>query len=244
MQLRLLTYNIHKCVGGLDRRCDPSRVAEAIARFRPDVALLQEVEDLEGGGGHHEPQIDILSDRLGFRYRHFAPHTRRWDGRRYGNAILSRHPILDAGLIDLTISLKKRRSALHAKLRVRSPAGRSRTLHIYNLHLGLSGIERRLQLKRFLESRPLSRLHARAPVVLGGDFNDLWGSLGRRILSKEGFRSHGGRLSTFPAFAPLGALDAFYWRGDVDLSRLERGWTPSIRRASDHLPLIADVRLA
>jgi endonuclease/exonuclease/phosphatase family metal-dependent hydrolase len=243
MQMRFLTYNIHKCVGGLDRRCDPWRVADAIAGFHPDIILLQEVAE-PSVAGQFSRQVGILSERLGCRYSHFVPHTQKWNGSRYGNAILSRHPIVDAGLIDLTIPLKKRRAAIHARLRIRSARGRSRTIHVYNLHLGLSGFERRLQLRRFLKSWPLSRLDRRAPVVVGGDFNDLWGSLGRRVLAKEGFRSPGGRLSTFPAFAPMGALDAFYWRGDVVLSRLVRGWDPSVRDASDHLPLIADIRFA
>ena len=31
MKLRLLTYNVHKCIGGLDRRYRPERVWSVIA---------------------------------------------------------------------------------------------------------------------------------------------------------------------------------------------------------------------
>ena len=44
MRLRVVTYNIHKCIGGLDRRYDPLRVAHVIARYEPDLVLLQEVD--------------------------------------------------------------------------------------------------------------------------------------------------------------------------------------------------------
>jgi endonuclease/exonuclease/phosphatase family metal-dependent hydrolase len=50
--------------------------------------------------------------------------------------------------VDRTIGPKKRRGTLHAKLRVPLQSGHLRTLHAYNLHLGLSGIERKIQIRR------------------------------------------------------------------------------------------------
>jgi len=40
MRLRLLTYNIHKCIGGVDRRYNPQRIAEVITNLHSDVLLL------------------------------------------------------------------------------------------------------------------------------------------------------------------------------------------------------------
>ena len=43
LNVRLVCWNVHKCVGGLDRRCDPARTADVIAAQRPDVVMMQEV---------------------------------------------------------------------------------------------------------------------------------------------------------------------------------------------------------
>ncbi|MBI3549064.1 MAG: endonuclease/exonuclease/phosphatase family protein [Elusimicrobia bacterium] len=232
---RVLTYNIHKCVGGLDRRYDPERVSLAISHFVPDIVFLQEV------AAALEDQAGVVAQKLGLRHRIFVPHVPRRGGGHYGNAILSRHPIRSAEHIDLTIPPKKRRGVLHARIRIRSKDGSSRTLHAYNLHLGLSGIERRIQLRRFVESRPFAHLHARTPIVLGGDFNDVWGTLGKAVLIPAGFHGTHARLPTFPSFAPVRALDAIYLRGDLSFREVHRGDTELAKRASDHRPVIADI---
>ena len=242
MRFRIMTYNVHKCVGGLDRRYDFSRVLDTISFYSPDIVFLQEVENPTARGGYVS-QVDLLGDRLGYAHRSFYPLLTRRDGGRYGNAILARSPFAETNHINLTVSIKKRRGAVHARLRLRSPSGRARTLHVYNLHLGLSGIERKIQLRRFLASHPFAGLHARAPIVVGGDFNDVWGTLGEKILAPAGFRGLPRRLFTFPAFAPLRALDTFYIRGDVTIVHAQKGQIAVSRRASDHLPVIADMEL-
>lgn len=243
MRLRVMTWNIHKCIGGVDRRYDPGRIRDVIAHYQPDVVFLQEVDEgARRSAGHR--QVDLLGDSLKFRHRIFFPNVRLRSGGHYGNAILSRFPITETRNIDLTIPLTKRRSVLHAWIRVRpSNGGRSRTLHVFNLHLGLSQVLRRWQLKRFLSSHPFASLHHRTPVIVGGDFNDVWGTLGSKYLRPYGFRSWEHRIATFPAAAPALALDAFYCWGDVGLLHLERSKLDVARQASDHLPLIADLDL-
>jgi endonuclease/exonuclease/phosphatase family metal-dependent hydrolase len=240
MSFRLLTYNIHKCVGGLDRRLNTSRVAETIAHYAPDIVLLQEVESPHGEGAAN--QADLLGERLGYRHRAYFPNVPLRKGR-YGNAILSRYPITRVNHIDLTIPLKKRRSVIHARIRLRLSSRRARTLNVYNLHLGLSGLERRFQLRRFLGSHPFAHLHSRAPIVVGGDFNDVWGTLGKKILEPAGLRGAARPLSTFPAFAPLRALDALYVRGDITMEQVHKAHLEVSKSASDHLPIIADFHL-
>src|SRR5262249_44107168 len=44
VRLRALSYNIHKCIGGVDRRYDPTRIVEVIHKLDVDVAMLQEVD--------------------------------------------------------------------------------------------------------------------------------------------------------------------------------------------------------
>jgi len=242
MRARVVTYNIHKCIGGLDRRYDPERVTETIGHYAPDVVLLQEVA--QGSRRFRgERQVERLGEALGLRHRSYFVNVRKRAGRgEYGNAVLSRFPISRTENVDVTIPPKKRRSVLHAHLRLRVAPGRTRTLHVFNLHLGLLGIERRMQLRRFLDSHPFAGLHPRTPVLVGGDFNDVWGTLGQLLLP-AGFRGMPAPIETFPALMPVRALDSLYLRGQARLLRIFRSRLRVARHASDHLPLIADLEI-
>lgn len=242
MKLRILTYNIHKCIGGVDRRYDPARIRDTIAHYDPDVALLQEVDQFVKRS-NHDRQVDMLGEMLGYRHRTYFPNVKIRSGGEYGNAILSRFPLSDTRNIDLTVGNRKRRSVLHAQYRVRSANGRrSRTVHVFNMHLGLSGKERKIQLQKFLDSHPFSGFHERTPIIVAGDLNDVWGSLGK-LLRPAGFRGMKTPLRTFPSYAPMRALDSVYVRGDAELEKVQRARLALAKRASDHLPLIADINL-
>lgn len=242
MRFRVMTYNIHRCIGP-DRRYDPSRVREVISHYDPDLVLLQEVDEgARRSSGHR--QVDVLGDLLRLRHRTFFPNVRVRGGGHYGNAILSRYAITESRNIDVSFPLTKRRSVLHAWIRVRpASGGRSRTVHVFNLHLGLAQVLRKWQLRRFLASHPFVSLHHRTPVIVGGDFNDVWGTLGSRQLRPFGFRTAERRIPTFPARAPALALDSVYMLGDIDLVDFNRSKLDVARQASDHLPLIVDTKL-
>ena len=244
MRIRIVTYNIHKGIGGVDRKYRPDRIRETIALFEPDFVLLQEVDDgCKRSEGHR--QVDLLGGMLGLRHRTYFPNVRHADGGHYGNAILSRYALTDTQNIDLTIPSTKRRSVLHARFRVRrdGETDRLRTVHVFNLHLGLSAILRRMQIRKFLESHPFAHFHPRTPVLVAGDFNDVWGSLGRDFLIPAGFHTMAQPIRTFPAWAPIWPLDCVYVRGDVDLLNVHRPHQKIARFASDHLPLFAELRL-
>jgi endonuclease/exonuclease/phosphatase family metal-dependent hydrolase len=242
VKLRVLSWNIHKGIGGVDRRYRPERVIEVIAHYEPDLVLLQEVDD-GVPRSRFDRQIDLLGEALGLRHRTYGPNVHLRGGGRYGNATLSRWPFTDVGNIDLTIKPKKRRGALYARCRVRR-GRRSRTIAIFNLHLGLAGFERKMQLRRFMQSQPFAGLHHRTPIVLGGDFNDVYGTLGPKVLEPAGFRASGPPASTYPAIYPVRALDGLYVRGDLDCVRCARSRLRLTREASDHLPLIAEIELS
>lgn len=244
MRIRILTYNVHKCIGGVDRRYRPERVSGIIAHYQPDFALLQEVTSgARRSLGHR--QVDLLGGMLDMRYRAYFPNVTLARGGEYGNAVLGRHPITETRNIDLTVPLKKPRAVMHVRSRLqRVGFSRPRTIHVFNLHLGLSGIERKAQLRRFLDSQPFQGLDPRSPVVVAGDFNDLWGTLGRKLLEPAGFRGLKRPIRTFPAFAPVRALDSIYVRGPIDFVRVFRSRLTLAKRASDHLPLIADLEIA
>lgn len=243
LTIRLVSWNVHKCIGGLDRRYDPGRIAAVIAAAEPDVVLLQEVAQ----NGHRygpDRQVDVLGDALGLPHRSYFVNVRLSAHHgEYGNAILSKAPIASTENVDLTIARRKARSVLHAELRLPTAEGGTRMLHIFNLHLGLGERERREQLLRLLASRPIRGVQANTPVLVAGDFNDVWGTIGKRYLVTAGFNGPLRPLWTFPAWAPVRALDSLYVRGDVELSNLTRLRSAATRVASDHLPLFAELRV-
>jgi len=243
MRIRLLTYNIHKCIGGVDRRYNPQRIAEVITNLHPDVLLLQEV-DHDVPRSNRDRQVDVLGDLVGMRYRSWFPNVEVRGGGCYGNAILSRYPIVEASNIDLSIRFKKKRSVLHGVIRVREHDGENvdRTIHVFNMHLGLARFERKLQLKKFLDAHPFQGMKHETPVLVGGDLNDVYGGLGE-LLRPAGFRGIDRRPLTFPAWGPMRALDAVFVRGGVDFIKLSRCDSDIARRASDHRPLVAEIRL-
>lgn len=242
MQLRLMTYNIHKCIGGVDRKYLPERICHTIAHYQPDIVLLQEVDDGVSRSKHHR-QIDWLGDALEFPHRLYQSNVKVKQGS-YGNAILSRFPIDRSDDVELTIGPKKRRRALVAKLHVtgtdlHSNHKHSRTVIVANVHLGLAGFERRMQVKRLLNCDTFKNSHHDTPSIIAGDFNDVWQTLGKSLFAPVGFRSAVGRVLTFPAVYPLRSLDGIYYRGTLSPSNVFVGHTELARKASDHLPLIS-----
>jgi endonuclease/exonuclease/phosphatase family metal-dependent hydrolase len=240
MRLSVVSWNIHKGIGGVDRRYRIDRVVAVLAEVAPDVALLQEVTDGLPRAAFHD-QAELLAEALAMEHVAFGPQHRFAIGG-YGNAILSRYPITGVDDIDLTVGSRKRRGAIGAHLRVKV-GSHTRTVALFNLHLGLAGSERASQLQRFLQSEQLGKLHRSTPVVVGGDLNDLWGSLGPRFLGPAGFERAGRMTNTFPAAMPVRPLDGIFFRGDLHAHGCTRLVTPLTRQASDHLPLCARLEL-
>lgn len=237
-----MTYNVHKCIGGIDRRYQPQRVVATIAHYDPDIVMLQEV-DAGAKRSNSDQQSEMLGDALGMRHRSWFPNVTLRKGGAYGNAVLSRFPCRREDNIDLSVEGRKARSVLHTIVRVRK-GRRARTVHVFNMHLGLRQEERRKQLRRFLDSHPFAHMHARTPVIVGGDLNDVYGTLGASMLVPAGFRAMPSAPRTFPAYAPLRPLDAVFVRGEVQIRRAARGLVAVAKRASDHLPLVVDLELA
>ena len=234
---RVVTYNIHKGIGGLDRRYRPARITEAITEQDPDIVLMQEVD--EGvPRSNSDCQVEMFAAALDMKYTAYQRNVQLKRGY-YGNAILSRFPLADIRHIDLSIPFKKRRRAILAHCRLMI-GGHQRTLVIANLHLGLAEFERILQLNKMVTHDLIAHTHSRTPMIIGGDYNDVWNSLGKRVMQPSGFEAVGQRIQTFPAAMPARPLDHMYFRGDLRLDHAFAGRSKVARVASDHLPLVAD----
>jgi len=235
MQFRLMTYNIHKGIGGVDRRYDLQRIIEVIRHYQPDVVFLQEVD--EGvRRSKHDRQVELLAEALSFGYFSYQNNVAVKAGH-YGNAILSRYPLGEQLDLDLKVSIKKRRRALLVRTTI-AIGEESQKVLLCNAHLGLSGFERSVQIKRMLTLDELKE--SSIPVVVGGDFNDVWKEHGRKLMLPLGFKCAITNAKTFPAVLPIRSLDAIYYRGPLKLMDSFPGRIKLARQASDHLPVIAD----
>jgi len=235
--MRVLSYNIHKGIGGRDRRYRLERIVEVIASQNPDFVCLQEV-DRDVRRSKHDDQPRLLAELLGVADSFFQLNVKLKSGG-YGNLILSRHPIVERHSISLRLWFKKPRGA--QVVRVQTPEGQ---LQLVNWHLGLAEFERGWQAKKLLTHHHIQQ-PAALPTVVIGDTNDWRNSLRRGALAEHGFEQVTHPISkfrTFPAWLPMGSLDKAFVRGiTVHDARAVR--TPLSHTASDHLPLVIDFSL-
>jgi endonuclease/exonuclease/phosphatase family metal-dependent hydrolase len=243
LRLRIATYNIHRAIG-VDRRFRPERIQGILRDHSPDLVLLQEVDE----GAPRSRELDLaqeMAEALG--YPHYAiGHNVSLRKGRYGNATLSRWPILRERNIDLTIGRRKRRGCQHTTLDLGAAGGAP--LEVFNLHLGLSGRERRQQMGLLISAQEFAALGHESAVIVGGDFNDWVSELRPLLVEALAFRCATDRPSkrgprairTYPAFSPRGGLDRLYFRGGLQLRSVYRCRHRAARLASDHLPVFAE----
>ena len=229
--LRVVTYNIHTCVG-VDRRYNPGRIAAVLREIDADIACLQEV-DARRGTERHADQWLYLGEATG--YRVILGAGIRDHHRRFGNAILTRFPVLAECSIDLTVAGYEPRSAIDADILVGS-----RVIRVIATHFGLRVGERRLQANRLMTAlgeAPAASRHQPDAVLLMGDLNEWRGRTGAiRVFDRRLGPSAAER--TFPSWMPVLALDRIYADGPAVLRDVAVFRSPLTRLASDHLPLV------
>lgn len=250
MKIRVLSYNIHRAIG-LDRRFAPERIVEILKGHDADIVLLQEVDE----GAPRTRELELakeLAEAAGYPHYvmgHNVSLRKGW----YGNATLSRFPILRERNIDLTIGNKKRRGCQHTTIDVRNSKNKSYPLEVFNIHLGLSARERQKQAGVLVSSKEYKDLDLDTACLIGGDFND-WRSLLRALFieglefncatDKDNKKGLPAALKTYPSFAPTGGLDRMYYRGSLSFLSAKRCRYKVSKVASDHLAIITEFDLS
>lgn len=249
--LRVATYNIHKGVRGVGprKRLEIHNLGLAVEALDADLVCLQEVRlfhhrearrfERSWFGWPEGGQAEFLAPEgyeVAYRTNAVTRHG------EHGNALLSRWPLGDIGHHDVSDHRFEQRGLLHVPVRW---AGTP--LHVIVVHFGLVHASRVRQVQR------LGRYMAAAvppdePLLVAGDFND-WGerldpAMAELGLQRGATEGQGPlRRATFPALAPVLALDRVYLRGlRCRAMQVPRGaaWA----RMSDHLPLLAELELA
>ncbi|MFC3213564.1 MULTISPECIES: endonuclease/exonuclease/phosphatase family protein [Novosphingobium] len=231
MLLKFASYNIHKAVG-LDRRRDPERILTVLKEIDADVVALQEVDRRYGrrmavlpldaihGATDYEPvPMSMKPDSLGW----------------HGNAILVRRGIDLVEASPVPLPVLEPRGAVRADLVVEG-----RRLRIVGMHLDLSGLRRRLQIRSILSH--CEHCEARVPTVIMGDLNE-WAQRGGSL------REFGGQWRvlapgrSFPSRRPLAMLDRIVVSPDWAVEDTHVHHSPLAAVGSDHLPVVAALSL-
>jgi endonuclease/exonuclease/phosphatase family metal-dependent hydrolase len=235
LDVRIATYNIHRC-RGIDRRTSPVRIAEVLRDIHADVIALQEVI---GAGPAGAGQAEEIGAALGMGW--VMTTVRQLRRHLFGNVVLSRFPIAHHSHYDLSWRTCEPRACQRADLDL----GQGRVLHVYNVHLGTAVLERRYQAPRLASYVHDHRVHG--PKVILGDFNEWMRGLATRTLNSlfhsVDIHAHLQRRRTYPGIFPVLHLDHIYYEGDVDVRSVELPRTRKALIASDHLPLVANLRI-
>ena len=239
-----MTYNVHRCVG-VDGALDIRRIAGVIARERPDIVALQELDVGRARTGGVD-QAHAIATELGMHF-HFHPAFNIAE-ELYGDAILSTVPLTvrRAGALPTSPSVRglEPRGALWVTVEVDGCA-----LQVFNTHLGLVPHEQRAQADALLTPDWLAHPDCTDPALLVGDFNaTAQHSTYRRFASRledaqARVRRAGRRLRTFPSRMPMLRIDHVFVSRSVRVTGVHVPRHALARIASDHLPLVVDFRI-
>jgi endonuclease/exonuclease/phosphatase family metal-dependent hydrolase len=232
--IRIATYNVHRC-RGIDGRTRPERIAAVLRTIDADVIALQEVV---GAGPKGRGHAEDLGAALGMGW--VMSPARQLRGHQFGNAVLSRYPITHHLEHDLSWKTCEPRRMQRVDIAVDHF-----TLHLYNVHLGTAILERRHQAKRL--ATIVTDRHTLGPKLVLGDFNEWLRGLATKMLSERlnsvDLRNYLLRRRTYPGVFPILHLDHIYYTGRIEIMGVEVPRTRVSLVASDHLPLVADVKL-
>lgn len=254
-RLRIVTYNIAhgrglRPIQGLQSRrsmrAHLQRLAALLGSLDADVVALQEIDERSRWAGNLD-QVTYLQEHAGFAHALFGRTTLREGifNLSYGNAFLSRHPLLEGEAITFGRKTVGEKGFLFAELKI-GPL----TVPLLNLHLNYRSRASRLdqvgQVFRYLEKQHNTRAPLwSVPPLVCGDFNtarhasDATASLMQELKCFGAYSLLPAGGNTFPSPLPTRALDFVMVPAEIQVERSEvvRSWL------SDHRPVLVELTL-
>ena len=240
---RLLTYNVHRCVG-VDRRLDVGRIAAVIAEYEPDIVCLQELDVGRARTGFVD-QAQSIADKLSMTFHFHA--AMKVEAEQYGDAILTHLPekLIRSGPLPTIRGVPglEPRGALWAAIEIDGV-----TLNVFNTHLGLVPREQRLQAAALVGEQWLGHPDCTGPTLLTGDFNATsvtrpYQTLVRKLKDCQRLINLKPSVKTFPSSFPAIRIDHCFVSPEIEITGVKAPFSPLARMASDHLPLIVDFEI-
>ena len=226
--VRVASYNLHRCVG-VDRTCDPARVASVVRELDCEIVGLQEVDN-SPGELPTSMQLEYLAQSTGMTgvagtriIRHLG---------HYGNALLTRSRVKAVRRHDLSFGSREPRGVLDVDLEIGDVDCR-----VLVTHLGLGPGERRHQMRKVLTL--VAETPVEEPLLLLGDLNE-WLPFRAPLRWLHALFGRPPAVRSFPAFLPLFALDRIWARPRGSLLAVRAHASPLARAASDHLPVVGE----
>ncbi|MEX0970267.1 MAG: endonuclease/exonuclease/phosphatase family protein [Paracoccaceae bacterium] len=228
---RIASYNIRKSIG-LDYRRDPSRVLGVVNSLGADIVALQEVDRRFG-----TRKSSIPARLLEGETDYFALDVATRDGSIgwHGNAILLRRGTTVTRVSRVDLPGLEPRGAVSADLDLATGP-----LRVVGVHLGLRSRDRRAQsaaLAAHLEDLP------KMPAIVLGDFNE-WSQRGRNLTALHNLLDMHLPGRSYPTQRPVAQLDRIVHSRDLRVENSAVHHCKSAARASDHLPIWADMARA
>lgn len=226
------SYNIQKSIG-TDFRRRPARIFAVLNEINADVVALQEVDRRFGERISSLPPEAIAAET---NYEPVPFGVRQQSLGWHGNTILVRRGtrVLDHRTLELPVL--EPRGAVVADVEIRGLA-----IRVVGMHLGLVGIWRKRQAEAVL--RQLGALERRLPTVMMGDLNE-WSINGgclRHFALRHQMAEPG---PSFPSPRPVMRFDHIIASHDLAIKATGVHMTRRSRRASDHLPVWAELHPA
>jgi len=249
MNIKILSYNIHKGFDWRNRNYFLKEMKEFIRSTDADIVFLQEVIGKSNKlkvKGLIDSQFEFLADEI---WPHFSyAKNSVYDHGHHGNLILSKFPIESYENIDLSTNSYEKRGLLLCKITL------PETGYFYAAcsHLNLLHNSRIIQyekIKNALWTKNIFEDNQHIPIILAGDFND-WNKQCENVFEgklnmKEAYKYiHGSYAKSFPAIMPILCLDRIYIKNFTIKQATALKPTSSkslLSHLSDHLPLFCEV---
>ncbi len=239
-RLRVLCYNIHYGQG-MDGVYDIPRLAEVINRAKPDLVALQEVDVGVRRSGRVHQALEL--GRLTGMAVRFGP-TQHYEGGLFGNAVLTRLPILDVAIHPLPYTESTPELVTYPRgaiaVVVRGPGGQP--LRFVSTHF-----QHNVPEDRAAEAKAINELFADSddpmPTILAGDINALPDSEPLQILRERWTDAMDDPPApTAPADKPRSRIDYIFYQPESRFRLLEAEVIAE-PMASDHRPVFAVIEL-